>query len=220
MTSSARRQHPADLPIPFVPSPQFPAAIQAINPNQLRSLLAQGYGELMAMLTAKLCTGETPADQARVREALHHIAARLLRKSQEGTLLLDLTTWKAYVVKSAIRAYFYREKRDQKTRPHQEIETSEGESQAVEPTSYDPSVEGGIEVEEDLALQARFVAELPDTLRWVIELRLKDLSHRQIAEQLGISETAARKRYSTAVAVLAKRFGVPKKTAHTRRSHC
>lgn len=55
---------------------------------------------------------------------------------------------------------------------------------------------------EDLARIKRMVEELPPDLSTVIRLRLEPLDHAAIAERLGISEPAARKRLSRAIAEL------------------
>jgi RNA polymerase sigma-70 factor (ECF subfamily) len=72
----------------------------------------------------------------------------------------------------------------------------------------DPSPEQQVSDREQLHLLGLAVAELPDPVRRAFQLRMIDeLSHKQIAERMGITENAVQKSIAKSIGLLLKKLG-------------
>ena len=111
----------------------------------------------------------------------------------------DFRAWVARIVRNNLidvaRDYHNSEKRCN-TREIS-IDTIENDQGMIDCCRTASSIVSGKEIDDALF---RFVARLPERRRQVIELRFRDgMSHAEIAEQLQISEVAARKTLSRAI---------------------
>jgi RNA polymerase sigma-70 factor (ECF subfamily) len=85
------------------------------------------------------------------------------------------------------------------------VDDGPGIAETLPATGDDPPAAMARREREDTVREALF--ELPETLRSAIVLHdYEGLGHEEIARRAGIAHTAARKRYSRALAALAKKL--------------
>lgn len=124
----------------------------------------------------------------------------------EGRSEAELRSWLSTIVNhnviDAARQFLLAERRSQAREVRIDLHLESG---GFPVTSQPPSLALRRE-ETDVAL-ARAVAQLPDGQRQVVEMRFRDgLDYRQIAQQLAISEVAARKQCSRAIETLRRQL--------------
>ena len=167
----------------------FDLTAEASNP--LVSIYLEMREELVRFLTARL------GDRATAEDVNQELFVRL----RLGHLSGDIASPRAYIYKAAYNAAneYERARRRQTVRDTAWVDSTT-QKIGAETISNDVDAERALEAKHRLRVLTAALAELPPKCREVfIMCRLRELSHREIADDLGISTKTVEKHMTTAL---------------------
>jgi RNA polymerase sigma factor (sigma-70 family) len=167
--------------------------------NPLVSTYLEMREELVRFLTARL------GDRATAEDVNQELFVRLRLGQFSG----DIASPRAYVFKAAYNAAneYERARRRQTVRDTAWVDSTT-QKIGADTVSNDVDAERALEAKHRLRVLTNALAELPPKCREVFTLcRLRELSHREVADTLGITTKTVEKHMTTALKYLTTKFG-------------